>query len=243
MVTKVRQIHGLRAYPTVSTDEASRLAHLVWFATGCALGFLIPYIFTSVLDLSHDLYYLIYFGTVLVFLAAYTRATGADVIQFFRTSWRWSLAIGLLSTLFVIVNVVSRNSTDGPSGLYAVFEVMWRGLAYGTVDALLLSAFPGLVAFGLIGRDLSNLRRHCAFFAAALPLVVVITATYHLGYEQYREDGIIAPEIGNTVISVPMLTTGNPLGSLITHASMHATADIHSYETDVFLPPMTESPD
>jgi hypothetical protein len=29
----------------------------------------------------------------------------------------------------------------------------------------------------------------------------------------------------------------------VAHASMHVTADIHSYETDLFLPPETEAPD
>jgi hypothetical protein len=43
-------------------------------------------------------------------------------------------------------------------------------------------------------------------------------------------------------MSVPLLGTGNPLGAMLAHASMHVTADIHAYETDVFLPPQTEAP-
>ncbi len=72
-----------------------------------------------------------------------------------------------------------------------------------------------------------------------MPLVLLITATYHLGYPQYREDGVGKPEIGNTIISVPMFATANPIGALIAHATMHTTAVAHSYETDVFLPPKT----
>jgi hypothetical protein len=34
-----------------------------------------------------------------------------------------------------------------------------------------------------------------------------------------------------------MLPAGNPLGSIAADASMYVAADIHSYETDVFLPP------
>ena len=37
--------------------------------------------------------------------------------------------------------------------------------------------------------------------------------------------------------SVPTLVTLNPIGAPITHAAMHVTAVLHSYETDVFLPP------
>ena len=76
-----------------------------------------------------------------------------------------------------------------------------------------------------------------------LALVLVITATYHLGYEQFREDGIGPPETGNTIISIPALLTTNPLGSVIAHTSMHVAADIHAYETDTYLPPQTEADD
>jgi hypothetical protein len=81
------------------------------------------------------------------------------------------------------------------------------------------------------------------FGATALALTVVITGVYHLGYEQFREDGIAGPEIGNTIISLPLATTANPAGSILVHASMHLAADIHSYETNLFLPPQTEAPD
>jgi hypothetical protein len=75
------------------------------------------------------------------------------------------------------------------------------------------------------------------FAALALPLVVVITASYHLGYQQFRDDGVAAPETGNTIISLPLLVSANPVGSVIAHASMHLAAVTHAYETDVFLPP------
>ena len=75
-----------------------------------------------------------------------------------------------------------------------------------------------------------------------LLLDLVITGAYHLGYDQFREAGIGQPEIGNVIISVPMLATANPAGSILTHASMHLAATIYSYETDVFLPPQTEAP-
>jgi hypothetical protein len=31
--------------------------------------------------------------------------------------------------------------------------------------------------------------------------------------------------------------TLNPIGPPVTHAAMHLTAVVHSYETDLFLPP------
>ena len=68
-------------------------------------------------------------------------------------------------------------------------------------------------------------------------LILTITATYHLGFEQFRRDGIEAPVIGNTMISVPMLLTASPIGSVLAHASMHVAAATHAYERPTFLPP------
>ena len=68
---------------------------------------------------------------------------------------------------------------------------------------------------------------------------MLITATYHLGYPQYRQDGVAKPETGNTIMSIPMLATANPIGSVAAHVSMHVTSITHSYETKIFLPPET----
>jgi hypothetical protein len=166
-----------------------------------------------------------------------------DILDLFRRSWKWSAAIGIPVSAFLVTGVLGRDPTDGPTGAYAVFEVVWRGLAYGVVDALLLTAFPGAVAFALLRGHISGIGRRLIFALVALPMVLVITGAYHLGYEQFREDGIGGPELGNAVISVPMLATANPLGSVMAHASMHVAADIHVYETDLYLPPQTEAPD
>ena len=49
-------------------------------------------------------------------------------------------------------------------------------------------------------------------------LILTITAAYHLGFEQSHRDGIGAPVIGNTMISVLMLLTTNPIGSVLAHS-------------------------
>lgn len=56
-----------------------------------------------------------------------------------------------------------------------------------------------------------------------------------------REDGVGQPLTGNAIISVPMLVTANPVGSVVAHASMHVAAEAHSHETEVFLPPQTDA--
>jgi hypothetical protein len=216
------------------------LPHLAWFAVGAAAAFAVPYVLTSLLDMQHDLYYLAYFALALGFLYSYVRWAEVDLKAVFSRYWRWSLALGGLAAAFVVMNVLTRDSTPHPGGPYFAFELFWRGGAYGIVDALLLSAFPGLVALGLLGGKLDGLVRRAAYVVLAAVLVLIITGAYHLGYEQFREDGIAAPETGNIIISVPVLLTANPAGSVVAHASMHVAAEAHAHETDVFLPPQQE---
>ena len=79
------------------------------------------------------------------------------------------------------------------------------------------------------------------YFAASLALVITITAAYHLGYERYRDVGVREPETGNILISMPMLLTANPVGSVLDHSAMHVAAVIHEYEGDTRLPPQTDA--
>jgi hypothetical protein len=217
------------------------LRHGVWFALGASLGFLVPYVGVSLLDLQHDLFYLVYFVATIALLVTYVRTEHVDIRRIVTTAWPWSVGLGVAIGLAQIANVLGEDATDRPGGAYFGFELLWRGVTYGAVDALLLSAFPGLIAYSLLRGRVGGLVGKLRFTAFALPLVLVITATYHLGYPQYREDGVGQPEIGNTMISVPMFATANPIGSVIAHATMHTTAVTHAYETPTFLPPETEA--
>lgn len=210
---------------------------LAWFAAIAALAFAIPYVGTSLLDLDHDVYLVLYVGSILGVLTAYARATELDVKELLSRRLAVSVGLGVLISVFLVFNVLSEDSTPRPDGLYFVFELAWRGLVYGAVDSLLLSALPCLVAYRMFREDLAGAKRKAGYVLTSLVLIVFITAVYHLGYEQYRDDGVKAPEIGNVIMSVPMIATLNPLGSIVAHSCMHVTAVAHEYETDVRLPP------
>lgn len=215
--------------------------HLAWFAAGAVLAFTVPYVGTTVLDLHHDVYLGIYVTFVVALLAAYVRATGLDAGALVRRRWKPSVAIGVVLLVPIVANVLSEPGTPRPTGVYFVFELLWRGGVYGLADALLLTAFPCAVVYSSLWGDLGGWRRKAVYGAASLILVMVITAVYHLGYRQYREDGVKAPETGNVLISIPTLLTANPVGSLIDHAGMHIAAVAHEYETDVRLPPPADA--
>ncbi|MGV8967962.1 MAG: hypothetical protein ACOH2F_17015 [Cellulomonas sp.] len=233
---------AIHTHPPTDPDHRqrrSRPPQLAWLAGGLALSFAIPYLGSDVLKLPLTGYYLCYFVITLTFLGAYVRTTNINPVALVRRRWRSSLTLGVLAGALVITRVLSEVTTPGPSGIRLAFELIWRGVAYGTVDALLLTAFPCLITLSLLGGNVSGTLQKLAYVICSMILILTITTVYHLGFEQFRRDGISAPLIGNTMISVPMLATTNPIGSILAHASMHIAATTHAYETPTFLPPQS----
>lgn len=216
--------------------------HLGWFGLVCAVAFLVPYLGVSVLALQHDVFYLAYFALTLALIGGYVRVERIPVSEVFRERRRWSLGIGVVLASFLVFNVLHTSSaTARPQGLYLAFELLWRGVGYGLVDTLLLTVFPCLVAYTLLDGRVAGLTGRLRFTALALPLVILVTATYHLGYPQYRHDGLSRPETGNVLISIPTFATANPVGSFVAHVSQHIAAVTHSYESRIFNPPVTKA--
>jgi hypothetical protein len=230
--------------PHLVRGRASNEAHpdtwrtqLPWFGAAAAVGFAVPYVGSSLLELQHDVYLALYFTAVLALFAAYVRTTRLDPRATLARHWKLGSLLGLVVGAALVRNVLGEDATPRPDGAYFIFELVWRGGIYGAVDALLLTVLPCLIVLRGLGGTLGTWRRRLAYFAASLALVMTITAIYHLGFAQYREDGIGAPETGNAIISVPMLLSTNPVGSIADHAAMHVAAVAHEYETDVRLPP------
>jgi hypothetical protein len=218
------------------------IRQLAWFASVCGLAFLVPYLGVSVLDLQHDVYYMAYFAVTIALVATYVRVEGIDVREVFRRSWRWSLATGVVVAGLLVFNVFrTADPTPRPHGAYFVFELLWRGVGYGAIDTLLLTIFPCFVAYKLLHGRVSGLKGKLRLTVVMLPLVLIITATYHWGYPQYRQDGLSRPETGNVLISIPTFATSNPVGSVVAHISQHVAAVSHAYESRIFNPPATKA--
>ena len=216
-------------------------SQLRWFAAGASIAFLVPLVFSSVLDLHHDVYLAVYFAFVISLMTLYVRRNAVDIRGTLLRNWRWGLAAGVVVGVAIVRNVFTETETARPDGIYFAFEILWRGVTYGAVDAVLLTVFPCLVVYHALGGPLGTWGRRLAYFGASLVLVMTITATYHLGYDRYRDDGVGAPETGNVLMSMPMLLTTNPIGSIADHSAMHVAAVIHEYEGDTRLPPQTDA--
>jgi hypothetical protein len=223
-----------------AVPEAVR--RLVWFAVVCTVAFFVPYLGVSVLGLQHDLFYLAHFAVTLALLASYVRVEHVDVAEVFCRRWRSSLGIGVVLAGALVFNVFNtEHPTARPHGLYFLFELLWRRVGYGLIDTLLLTVFPCLVAYQFLRGRVVGLKGKLRLTALMLPLVIIITAAYHLGYPQYRQDGISRPETGNVLISIPAFVTANPVGSIVAHVSQHVAAVTHAYESRIFNPPVTKA--
>jgi hypothetical protein len=213
------------------------LAHLAWIPAGALAGFAASFVFGDVLTLPVDLYYLSYFAVVLGFLALYAVRTGLRLRPWLSRRAAWSVAAGVAVGLVMVQNVLSRPGTERLAGGLLVWAVLWRGLVYGAVDGLLLSAFPWIVCWRALGAEENGLGRRLGAAALAWVAILVLTTAYHLGYRDFRSGMIVQPNVGSTIMSVPTLVTANPIGSPLTHVFLHVAAVVHSPRTELFLPP------
>jgi len=214
--------------------------HLRWFIFGAFVGFAISLVFGDLLTLPVDLYYLVYFGAITVFFIIYIRKTRLNPKEWFSRRLIWGIVLGLIFSVVMVQNVLSRPETEKFTGAYLIWSVFWRGLVYGAIDGLLLSVFPWIVTWRAFNVETKPLGKKIAFGLLVWVFILVITSAYHVGYSDFRSKKVVQANIGNTIISVPTLLSANPLGSPITHAAMHIAAVLHSPKTELFLPPHSE---
>jgi hypothetical protein len=229
----------LRA-PGGRVRSRSARQHLAWLGAGLVVGFLVPFVFTDVLHLPRDLYYGVHIASALALFVLWARTTGHRLDVMLHRRWRLAVVIGVIFGVVLAVAVVlSEPAGPRPGGLGLVWAVLWRGVAYGAADGLLLSAFPILTVFAAAegSKDRRGRSGTVVVGVVALLASLVMTTVYHLGYRDFRSSLLVRPVAADVVWSIPTLVTLNPIGAPIAHAGMHVTAVLHSSDTRVFLPP------
>jgi hypothetical protein len=112
------------------------------------------------------------------------------------------------------------------------------------VDALTLYVLPAAVAYLLLRGNRRGWRRKAGFAGLALLCSLVVTTTYHLGYADYRGRDLRFPELGAVAGNVATAVTGNPIGGVVTHATMHVGAVVHERDGgDARMLPPLVTPD
>ncbi|MGZ4353453.1 MAG: hypothetical protein ACXVZ4_07900 [Gaiellaceae bacterium] len=218
----------------------SARAEMLWLVRGLALAFVVPYVFTDLVQVPRDAYYAIYVVAVFGFVGVWARQTQAPLRAFLTRGWRLGVPLGVAAGVVLMFTVLREPSTPHPHGWTFAGALLWRGVVYGAADGVLLSVFPILAVFGLYAskplRERSK-RAVAGIGALALAVSLLFSAVYHLGYPDFRSSKVAKPIAGDAIWGAPTLVTLSPLGAPIAHIGLHVSALVHAYDSDLFLPP------
>jgi hypothetical protein len=205
----------------------------LWLAGGLAYAFAVPFVLADRLDLHRDVYYGYYAASVFLLFAAWMQIEAPPWKATLLRNWRWGAALGVVfAGVMALVAVRTVDATPRPGGWELAGAIVWRGVVYGAADGVLLSAFPILAVFAALKG-----RNRVLTGAVALAATLAFTGAYHAGYSEFRTSKVRKPLTGDLIWSVPTLATLSPVGSPLAHVGLHVGAVLHSYDTDVFLPP------
>ena len=214
-------------------------AYLGWVVAAALLGFAVSAVFSGLLRLPRNIYLIPYIAIISLFLYAYAKWSGLAIGDLIRHHWVWGLIGGVLFATFTVNNVLSQPASPRAEGFSFIFNLLWSGVMYGLIDALLLSVLPVLAtwqAFNLLNWTANWPGRILVGLLAVLASLFV-TAAYHLGYPEYRGAGLFGPVIGNTSMTLAYLLTNNPIAAILSHIAMHIAGVLHGPASVVQLPP------
>lgn len=214
------------------------LSEIAWLTAMVVVGFAVSYIGASILTLPRAGFVAVHAlvsGAVVVAYAKWARVTLGSMF----TGWRAGLALGVLAAVFSVEFVLSQPASSGPGGIALAGSLVWLGVAYGTIDALLLTVMPVHAAWRIANRLGWRTSRggRIAAGIAALGASAAVTAAYHAGFPEFQGVAIVQPLVGNTVFSLVYVLSGNPLGAIGAHIALHVAAILHAYGTSIPLPP------
>lgn len=211
-----------------------------WLVSGLVLAFTIPFVFGGLIDVPRDAYYAIYIAAVGCFVTPWVRTTQPPLRAFLGRGWRYAVPLGALAGALLTLIVLGEPGTTHPHGWTFAAAILWRGVAYGATDGVLLSVFPILAVFGLFAskplRERSK-RALTGIATLALAVSMLFSAVYHVGYPDFRSSRVVKPVAGDTIWSAPTLLTLSPIGAPIAHIALHVSAVVHDYRGELFLPP------
>ncbi|MGE5073348.1 MAG: hypothetical protein ACM3MF_07970 [Anaerolineae bacterium] len=211
-----------------------------WILAAALLGFVISALSAGVLRLSRRVFVLVYFALTAPFLYAFFRWSRLDIHGLVQHNWIWGLALAALVGAFLVRNVRAQPRSAAVRGFALVWDVIWLGVVYGTLDALLLSVLPVLATWQAFSgfEWAGSVPGKMMVSVFALIASLVVTVVYHLGYPEYRQRrGVVGPSIGNTVMSLGYVLADNPLSAVFSHIAMHIAGVLHGPASVVQLPP------
>lgn len=215
-------------------------SYLVWIPTAALLAFAVAEVFAGLLHLPRSIYLIPYVGIVSVFFYAFMRWSGLSITNLLHHNWYLGVIGAVLVGIFTVRNILSQPASERVEGLPLFFELLWVGVVYGLIDAMLLSVLPMLSTwqgFSALGWT-TSLPSKILVGTFAILASLLVTIAYHLGYPEYRiAGGIVGPTIGNGAMTLGYVLTNNPIAAIFSHIAMHIAGVLHGPATVIQLPP------
>lgn len=211
---------------------------MTWTFLAALVGFVTSFVLSSVLGLGRAVFVAGHAVVVMVFVAVFVHTHGFSLRRQFERRWVPGVIGGLLLGVLLVRQVVNQPGSTAPEGVGLAGALVWYGIVYGVVDALLLSVIPVLSLYGMRpAEEFQQPGARLNWGVIALAGSALVAAAYHLGFAEFRGASVLAPVIGNTIITLGYLLTGSPLAAVVAHVLMHAAAVLHGMDTVAQLPP------
>jgi hypothetical protein len=210
-----------------------------WVIAASGIGFAISAIFAGRMKLPRHRFLIPYVFIASIFIAGFIMLNETELTPIFTTNWGWGILAGGLLSVYLVKTVRAQPATRHSGGVGLAFDMAWTGLVYGVVDALFLNIMPVIAVWMGVAQFAwaTTLAGKIGVGFIALIASLLVTLTYHLGYPEFRNKSVFLVLLGNSLITLAFLLSGNPLGSLISHTAMHLAAVWQGPETTIQLPP------
>ena len=189
------RVPTLRAATPAAAAVRPWWAHLAWVVGARVVGFAVPAIFAGGLHVSRAVFVLPYLLVSIAFLYAYVRWSGVNVYARLREHWIWGIVGAIVAGAFVVNNVLTQPASAAPAGVELVAAILWLGVVYGTLDALLLSILPLFATWQALSTLGWTSHWYGRVVCGALALVasLIVAAAYHFGFPEFRNSSLVAP--------------------------------------------------
>ena len=205
-----------------------------WPAVAAAAGFATSAVGTSLLHLSRNLFVAVWAAVAAATVAAWVLSEGWDPLVQLRRRWVAGLIVGVIAGVPLALAVTREPGVAGGAG---ASKLVWLGLVYGAVDAVMLSVVPVLALYGARpGDDLGHSSR-IRMAGLALLASLIIAAAYHLGFAEFRNASLVQPLGATLILTMAYLLSGSPLAPIVGHVILNAAALLHGVGAAGALPP------
>jgi hypothetical protein len=123
------------------------LRTLVWVLQAGVVGFAASATFSSLLQLHRPAFVAAYAVVAGTFVLVYLATTKVDAMAHLRRRWAIGLLGGLAVGILLVRGVARQPRSAAPHGGELALALVWFGVVYGIVDAILLNVVPVLSVY------------------------------------------------------------------------------------------------